>query len=221
MAEDQRQRFRRLVQTLADDDRTFLDSSLLGTYKNSLSLGLQKNWLSQSEYNNYLGVGDKRLKTLRGVQLMDAQGNKLTKSIDVQVPTPQGFVTQTKTTPITPLDLLRRTGGQMEGADVDAPTYTGFTLELVMTAILVLVILLMTQDKANKNAASAPIAIALTIFVLILITGPIEGTGINPARWFGPAIAGGYWDNWTIYVIAPLLGGALGAFSFRALAVHK
>jgi len=98
---------------------------------------------------------------------------------------------------------------------------TGFTLELVMTAILVLVILLMTQDKANKNAALAPITIALTIFVLILITGPIEGTGINPARWFGPAIAGEYWENWTIYVIAPLLGGALGAFSFRALAVHK
>ena len=98
---------------------------------------------------------------------------------------------------------------------------TGFVLELVMTAILVLVILLMTQDKANKNAASAPLAIALTIFVLILITGPIEGTGINPARWFGPALAGGYWENWTIYTIAPLLGGALGAFSFRALAVHK
>jgi len=98
---------------------------------------------------------------------------------------------------------------------------TGFALELVMTAILVIVILLMTQDKANKNATSAPIAIALTIFVLILITGPIEGTGINPARWFGPALAGGYWDNWTIYTIAPLIGGALGAYSFRALAVHK
>ena len=98
---------------------------------------------------------------------------------------------------------------------------TGFALELVMTAILVLVILLMTQDKANQNAASAPIAIALTIFALILITGPIEGTGINPARWFGPALAGGYWDNWTIYVVAPLIGGVLGAFSFRALAVHK
>ena len=98
---------------------------------------------------------------------------------------------------------------------------TGFVLELVMTGILVLVILLMTQDKANRNTASAPIAIAVTIFVLILITGPIEGTGINPARWFGPALAGGYWDNWTIYTIAPLIGGALGAFSFRALAVHK
>ena len=98
---------------------------------------------------------------------------------------------------------------------------TGFVLELVMTAILVMVILLMTQDKANKNKASAPLAIALTIFVLILITGPIEGTGINPARWFGPALAGGYWENWTIYTIAPLLGGVLGAFGFRALAVHK
>ena len=98
---------------------------------------------------------------------------------------------------------------------------TGFALELVMTAILVLVILLMTQDKANKNSASAPIAIALTIFVLILITGPIEGTGINPARWFGPALAGNYWDFWTIYTIAPMLGGALGAYAYRALAVHK
>lgn len=98
---------------------------------------------------------------------------------------------------------------------------TGFALEFIMTAILVLVILMMTQDKANKNSASAPIAIALTIFVLILIAGPIDGTGINPARWFGPAIAGGYWENWIIYVIAPLLGGVLGAFSFRALAVHK
>jgi len=98
---------------------------------------------------------------------------------------------------------------------------TGFALELFMTAILVLVILLMTQDRANKNATSAPLAISLTIFVLILITGPIEGTGINPARWFGPALAGGYWSNWTIYTIAPMLGGALGAYAYRALAVHK
>ena len=98
---------------------------------------------------------------------------------------------------------------------------TGFTMELLMTAILVLVILLMTQDKANKNFAAAPTAIALTIFLLILIAGPIEGTGINPARWFGPALAGGYWDDWTIYTIAPMIGGLLGAYGFRALAVHK
>ena len=98
---------------------------------------------------------------------------------------------------------------------------TGFALELIMTAILVLVILLMTQDKANKNLASAPLVIALTIFILILITGPIEGTGINPARWFGPALAGGWWENWSIYTIAPIFGGAIGAYTFKALAVHK
>ena len=121
--------------------------------------------------------------------------------------------------------FTQKVAGQVQNGvpamSTQATYLTGFALELVMTAILVLVILLMTQDKANKNAASAPLAIALTIFVLILITGPIEGTGINPARWFGPALAGGYWNNWTIYTIAPMLGGLLGAYSFRALAVHK
>lgn len=98
---------------------------------------------------------------------------------------------------------------------------TGFAIELIATAILVLVILLMTQDKANKNMNSAPLVIGLTIFILILITGPIEGAGFNPARWFGPALASGYWDNWSIYTIAPMFGGLLGVFGFRALAVHK
>ena len=110
------------------------------------------------------------------------------------------------------------------GIPVLSPKFTyltGFVLELITTAILVLVILLMTQDKANKNQNSAPLVIALTIFILILITGPIDGTGINPARWFGPALAGGYWDNWSIYTIAPMFGGLLGVFGFRALAVHK
>jgi len=98
---------------------------------------------------------------------------------------------------------------------------TGFALEFIMTAILVLVILLMTQEKANKNLALAPMVIALTIFLLILIFGPIEGTGINPARWFGPALAAGWWRDWSIYTIAPMIGGALGAYTFKALAVHK
>ena len=98
---------------------------------------------------------------------------------------------------------------------------TGFVLEIILTAILVLVILQMTQDKANPNSQSAPLAIALTVFILILVAGPIEGACFNPARWFGPALAGGYWSNWTIYTIAPMLGGAVGAYAYRALAVHK
>lgn len=103
----------------------------------------------------------------------------------------------------------------------NATYLTGFIIEVILTAILVIVILQMTQDKANSNSQSAPIAIALTIFILILVAGPIQGACFNPARWFGPALAGGYWINWSIYAVAPMIGGALGALAHRAMAVHK
>jgi len=49
----------------------------------------------------------------------------------------------------------------------------------------------------------------------ILIGGPLTGAAMNPARWFGPAVASGYLDNWYVYWIGPLIGAALGGLSYR------
>jgi len=49
----------------------------------------------------------------------------------------------------------------------------------------------------------------------ILAGGPITGAAMNPARWLGPAIAAGFYTNWYVYIIGPLVGGALAGLSYR------
>jgi glycerol uptake facilitator-like aquaporin len=47
--------------------------------------------------------------------------------------------------------------------------------------------------------------------VAILISGPITGAGVNPARAIGPMIAVGRFTDWWAYLTAPLVGGTLAA----------
>jgi glycerol uptake facilitator-like aquaporin len=48
----------------------------------------------------------------------------------------------------------------------------------------------------------------------ILMGGPLTGASMNPARTFGPALAGGYWANHLVYWIGPLLGGGLAGLLY-------
>jgi aquaporin TIP len=48
----------------------------------------------------------------------------------------------------------------------------------------------------------------------ILAFGPYTGAAMNPARWFGPALAGGLWDDWYVYIVGPLAGGVLAGLGY-------
>jgi aquaporin Z len=93
----------------------------------------------------------------------------------------------------------------------------------VLTLVFVLVILLAT-DRAS-NAALAGVAIGATLAVVHLVGIPLTGTGVNPARSFGPALWEGHEaikQVWP-FIVAPLLGGALAALVYtfvRAEAVE-
>lgn len=89
-----------------------------------------------------------------------------------------------------------------------------FVFEVLATTAFILVILMVTDKFATAAAAGLAIGAALTAIHTFGI--PLDGTSVNPARSFGPALfAGGtaLSQVW-LFILAPLLGGALGALVY-------
>jgi glycerol uptake facilitator-like aquaporin len=59
------------------------------------------------------------------------------------------------------------------------------------------------------------LAIGLAVAADILFGGPLTGAAMNPARWFGPAVAAGFLDDWYVWWIGPLAGGGVAALLYR------
>jgi glycerol uptake facilitator-like aquaporin len=45
--------------------------------------------------------------------------------------------------------------------------------------------------------------------------GPLSGASFNPARSFGPAVVGDEFSDFWIYIVGPLLGALLAAFTYK------
>ncbi len=90
-----------------------------------------------------------------------------------------------------------------------------FVLEVIATMLFVLVICGVATDKrAPWNGVNAPIAIGAFIFTAAITVGPFTSGSFNPARSLSPAtIAGTSKDLW-LFILAPLLGGALGGLLY-------
>lgn len=87
--------------------------------------------------------------------------------------------------------------------------------EIVFTAVFVVVILGSTGERASPHFAGLAIGLALVAIHLVGIQ--VTGVSVNPARSFGPAVlAGGnaLAQLW-LFIVAPLVGGALGGALFR------
>jgi MIP family channel proteins len=107
----------------------------------------------------------------------------------------------------------------------DKPAHLGATVpsiavgravivEGVMSALLMLVILSVATDTRAVGAPAA-IAIGATIALDALFGGPLTGASMNPARSFAPALVGGEWNDFWVYVAGPMLGAPLGAFAYQ------
>ena len=94
-----------------------------------------------------------------------------------------------------------------------------FLVEVIATFIFVLVVLGTTDSKVGAGNF-AGLAIGLTLVLVHLVCINLTGTSVNPARSIGPAVfAGGQAlkDLW-VFIVAPLIGGALSACAWCALA---
>jgi aquaporin Z len=90
-----------------------------------------------------------------------------------------------------------------------------FIIETVLTFIFVLVILLVTDKAAAAGYAGLAIGGALVAVHLVGI--PLTGMSVNPARSLGPALfeGGQALKQLWLFIVAPLLGGALAAVGYR------
>ena len=74
------------------------------------------------------------------------------------------------------------------------------------------------NDAMKGNDGFIPPLIGLTVGALIAVLAPLTQAGFNPARDFGPRIVSflaGWkavaFQNWWVYVLAPMVGAPLGA----------
>ena len=93
--------------------------------------------------------------------------------------------------------------------------WLSFAIEVVLTFIFVLAILGVTSKESNSSVAGLVIGGALVLVHLIGI--PFTGTSVNPARTFGPALFAGTLSTYWVFLLAPLVGGALAAVVYRFL----
>jgi aquaporin Z len=103
--------------------------------------------------------------------------------------------------------------GYMGGYSMEA----AFAAEVVATAIFLMVILSVTSKGAPAGFAGLVIGLSLSTLILAIIN--ITGASLNPARSLGPALlAGGTaLAQLPLFLLAPALGGALGALVFKRL----
>jgi len=85
----------------------------------------------------------------------------------------------------------------------------GILMEAVGTFFLVWAVFATVIDDRGPFNKTAGFTIGLTITFGILALGPFTGAAFNPARWFGPALAAGQWDNWYVWIVGPIAGGIL------------
>jgi MIP family channel proteins len=89
----------------------------------------------------------------------------------------------------------------------------GIAIEAVLTLVLVLAVFGTAVDPRAPRLGG--MAIGLAVAADILVGGPLTGAAMNPARWFGPALASGHWDNWYVWWVGPLIGAIVGAVVYR------
>jgi aquaporin Z len=108
------------------------------------------------------------------------------------------------------------------GANGWGPGYLGnynilsaFVIEAVMTFLFIFVILGTTSKFGNS--AMAGLAIGVTLMLIHLVTIPVTGTSVNPARSLGPALFSGgkaLAQLW-LFFVAPIVGAVIAALVWK------
>jgi aquaporin Z len=107
------------------------------------------------------------------------------------------------------------------GTDVTAmqpATLPALLAEFLFTFALVYVVLNTATAKGTSGNSFYGLAIGFTVMVGAFSVGNISGGAFNPAVAVGISVMGlSAWPNIWIYLVADFAGGAVAAFTFKAL----
>ena len=117
--------------------------------------------------------------------------------------------------------LTDLTGGLGANGIANTGVLGSLIVEIILTFIFVFTILGVTADESKS--AVAGLVIGLTLAFVHIVGIPLTGTSVNPARSIGPALFAGREALATlwVFIVAPLIGAALAAFVYKAVAAAK
>lgn len=90
-------------------------------------------------------------------------------------------------------------------------------VEIILTFVFIYTILGVTSDE--KKGSVAGIVIGLTLAFVHIIGIPLTGTSVNPARSLAPAVilGGEALKQVWVFIVAPFVGSAIAAFTYKFL----
>lgn len=103
-------------------------------------------------------------------------------------------------------------------SSVNINMFGAILTEVILTFVFVFTILGVTSDE-NKSSV-AGIVIGLTLTFVHIMGIPLTGTSVNPARSLAPALflGGTALSQVWVFIVAPLVGSALAAFTYKFVA---
>lgn len=113
----------------------------------------------------------------------------------------------------------------MQLSNLGTPTVApGVSLISAIVIEAVLTVFLMWAFLGTAVSPNAPriagFGIGLTVAADMLMGGPLTGASMNPARWFGPAVASGHLRDGAVHILGPLLGAAIAGASYLYIFGH-
>nr|AJI43709.1 NOD26-like intrinsic protein [Hevea brasiliensis] len=96
---------------------------------------------------------------------------------------------------------------------------SAFWVEFIATFIIMFLIASLTYQTSVGHLSG--FIVGLSIGLAVLITGPLSGGSLNPARSLGPAIISWNFKDIWVYITAPVIGSLAGALMFHALRIQS